>query len=193
MLPLALVLLFAIYRFEISGQASVTNTYRTELLARYPRLANIPLPDGLVFPRLIYRYIVNDHNAKGSNGITNTGAEYLLGKVSLTGWWYYFPVAFLVKTPSALLLLLVLSSIVFAMRSTAKITHQRAAACAFLIPLAFYFLVSMSSRINVGIRHILADLSVPVRLGWGCSDGQAVIPLVPRYHCRLGVPTGSRI
>src|SRR5262249_4085505 len=30
---------------------------------------------------------------------------YLLGNYSSTGWWYYFPVAFFVKTPDALLAL----------------------------------------------------------------------------------------
>jgi 4-amino-4-deoxy-L-arabinose transferase-like glycosyltransferase len=151
MLLLAFVLLFAVYRFEIGAPAAVTKTHRTELLARHPRLANIPLPMVSFFRGL---YIVNDHNVKGSNGITKTGPEYLLGQVSLTGWWYYFPVAFLVKTPTALLLLLVLS-IVCAIRSMAKMPDQLRAACAFLIPPAFYFLVSMSSTINIGIRHIL--------------------------------------
>jgi len=32
---------------------------------------------------------------------------YLLGKTSMFGWWYYFPVAFAVKTPTAVLLLVV--------------------------------------------------------------------------------------
>ena len=31
--------------------------------------------------------------------------SYLLGQQSQTGWWYYFPVVFLVKTPTADLLL----------------------------------------------------------------------------------------
>jgi hypothetical protein len=151
MLPLAFVLLLAVYGFEIGTPAGVTKTHRTELLARYPRLANIPLPMVSLFRGL---YIVNDHNAKGSNGITKTDPQYLLGQASPKGWWYYFPVAFLVKTPSALLLLLVLS-IVCAMRVVAKMPDQLHAACAFLIPPAFYFLVSMSSEINIGVRHIL--------------------------------------
>jgi hypothetical protein len=34
-------------------------------------------------------------------------ASYLLGEISHTGWWYYFPVVVAVKTPVGLLLLLV--------------------------------------------------------------------------------------
>ena len=36
------------------------------------------------------------------SGVTNM---YLLGKVQSTGWWYFFPVAVLVKTPIAFLML----------------------------------------------------------------------------------------
>src|SRR5450755_1449106 len=38
--------------------------------------------------------VANAHNQRGH-------PSYLLGKFSLKGWWYYFPVALAVKTPLA--------------------------------------------------------------------------------------------
>ena len=45
-------------------------------------------------------------------GLTRTVAlevpSFLAGERSTSGWWYYFPIAFLIKTPIALLALLAL-------------------------------------------------------------------------------------
>jgi 4-amino-4-deoxy-L-arabinose transferase-like glycosyltransferase len=42
-----------------------------------------------------FRHVGQGHGAPG----------YLLGSLSVTGWWYFFPIAFLFKTPAALHLL----------------------------------------------------------------------------------------
>ena len=47
--------------------------------------------------------------------ITGGRVTFLLGEHSPTGWWYYFPVAFAVKTPLPTLLLIV-ASLVFVWR-----------------------------------------------------------------------------
>ncbi len=49
------------------------------------------------------------HNAQGHDA-------YLLGEVSRQGWWYYFPVAFAVKTPTARLLGWLLAAFCFSAR-----------------------------------------------------------------------------
>ncbi len=41
---------------------------------------------------------------------------YLFGENSLTGWWYYFPLAFLVKTPLAVLVLIPLAIVIHLQR-----------------------------------------------------------------------------
>ncbi len=86
--------------------------------------------------------------------------SYLLGKISEKGHWYYFPVAFAVKTPTAVLLLLLLSlgaSLVF-VRGGDRIRRLRTAPFAWIVvtvsPLC-YFLFAMSSNLNLGLRHIL--------------------------------------
>ena len=81
-------------------------------------------------------------------------ASYLLGMRSDKGWWYYFPVVFAVKSTIAALActaLLVIAGM-GAVRGARKIAFVW---WGLLIPPAFYFLVSMASAINIGMRHIL--------------------------------------
>lgn len=79
---------------------------------------------------------------------------YLLGRFSQTGWWYYFPVVFAVKTPLAVLALLA--------ASVACWLWQRPGLAAipfegFVLAIAAvtYFGFSMMSALNLGVRHLL--------------------------------------
>jgi len=69
-------------------------------------------------------------------------AAFLLGKRSTSGWWYYFPVVLFFKTPLPFLAL-----------AAAGLFFLRRNAVAYL-PLALLG-VSMTSSINIGIRHVL--------------------------------------
>jgi len=76
---------------------------------------------------------------------------YLLGKVSDRGWWYYFPVAFLIKTPVALL---VMSFVGLALWITEG--RDRWLDGLFVVgPPAVYFAAAMAGHLNIGVRHIL--------------------------------------
>lgn len=77
---------------------------------------------------------------------------YLAGEVSTTGWWYYFPFAFLVKTPVALLLLATGGALVLVRRRADW--DALSLACVGLPP-AVYLAAAMSTEINLGLRHIL--------------------------------------
>jgi hypothetical protein len=81
---------------------------------------------------------------------------FLLGSYSDNGWWYYFPVAFLLKTPLPTLGLLML-----AIGATLLPKKHRKSAlnvvdyAAILVPPLGYFAFSMTTDINIGYRHIL--------------------------------------
>lgn len=77
--------------------------------------------------------------------------SYLLGQIKYGGWWYYFPVAFLVKTPLPTIILLMLS-IVFFIRWKKKLIFYD---YVIIIPIVVYFLISLTSKLNIGIRHLL--------------------------------------
>lgn len=93
---------------------------------------------------------VLEHNSGGH-------PAFLLGSVSETGWWYYFPVVFLLKSPVALLLLVALAAGIGLWKFPALFRDPRAGflwAALTLAPLA-YFGVTLTSRINLGVRHLL--------------------------------------
>ncbi|HET9372559.1 MAG TPA: tetratricopeptide repeat protein [Vicinamibacterales bacterium] len=78
--------------------------------------------------------------------------SFLAGEISSHGWWYYFPFAFLIKTPLALLVLgLIGVAVVY--RERHALGAMRVAW--MLAPIAIAFAVAMTTRINLGLRHVL--------------------------------------
>jgi 4-amino-4-deoxy-L-arabinose transferase-like glycosyltransferase len=86
---------------------------------------------------------------------------FLLGNWYITGKWYYFPVAFFIKSTLAFMALLLLAVAGFAFganraapESTASTSTVRR--LVFLaVPPLLYFLVSISSKMNLGVRHVM--------------------------------------
>jgi hypothetical protein len=88
--------------------------------------------------------------------------SFLLGRYSDSGWWYYFPVAFFLKTPMPVLLLIGWA-LVLALRFLRHSTPGSKASTVFnlsmlLIPPVGYFLIALTSEINLGYRHLLPIL-----------------------------------
>jgi hypothetical protein len=83
--------------------------------------------------------------------------SYLLGEHSVTGWWYYFPLAMLVKTPLAVLIAAA-ASIGLLLWTDAKPQSPSltswARLCIFL-PIAAYGLSAVMTNLNLGLRHVL--------------------------------------
>lgn len=99
---------------------------------------------------------VAEHNALGH-------PSYLLGQISRSGWWYFFPVAIAVKTPIAFLIL--------AGAGVWVAIRNRRGSPAWM-PVAYaagILAVAMSSRINIGLRHIL-----PIYMGLSVLGAVAV-------------------
>jgi Dolichyl-phosphate-mannose-protein mannosyltransferase len=80
----------------------------------------------------------------------STRASYIFGKRYDTGVWFYFPVTILVKTPLTILLLVVL-----ALASPPLWRKHKTEFVIALIPLTVFLLSAMTSKINLGVRHIL--------------------------------------
>ena len=76
----------------------------------------------------------------------------LLGQYAMKGWWYYFPVAFVLKTPLPILLL-ALASVVWAVWRLRRKAEGRV--IVLLAPLAFFTGLLMLSTINIGVRYYL--------------------------------------
>src|SRR6185503_6165141 len=81
----------------------------------------------------------------------NYYTSYVLGKVYAHGVWFYFPVAFLIKSTVGVLALILLSLGVVATR---RLNHWREM-CFKVVPVIFYLLVALTVGMNIGVRHIL--------------------------------------
>jgi len=79
-------------------------------------------------------------------------ASFLLGQYSDTGWWYYFPVAFALKT-TLVFLGVALAALLWALW---RLFVKHDTKLLFVLgPIAVYVAVSLTSGINIGIRHFL--------------------------------------
>ena len=92
---------------------------------------------------------------------------YLLGTVYPHGRWFYFPVAFSIKTTLGLLILLALTVSFVTLRPFENWREL----LFLIIPAAFYFLIAMGSGMNIGVRHILPVYPFAIILaGWTASQ-----------------------
>jgi len=79
--------------------------------------------------------------------------SFLLGQTSVDGWWYYFPIVFLVKTPALTVMLFVVGCVVLL-----KNRASRSKAAFLLLPSVGFLGVAMQSELNIGYRHLLPVL-----------------------------------
>jgi hypothetical protein len=77
-----------------------------------------------------------------------TRGTYIFGRVFGSGQWFFFPAIFLIKTTLTLLLLLVSFCFV-------RIRRHGREFLFLTVPSCFYFVMSISSMVNLGVRHIL--------------------------------------
>jgi hypothetical protein len=93
-------------------------------------------------------------------------STFLCGRLSKTGCWQYFPLAYLFKTPiaSQIAVLIGLVAIIAAGVSTFKLRRQspQAQTCrriwdaaSLVIPFAVLFTADLRSKLDLGIRHML--------------------------------------
>ncbi len=91
-------------------------------------------------------------------GHNHTGhGAYLLGENSSSGWWYYFPVAWLVKTPLGILMLILIGAVWwlrdFIIRNGWKLNSFDP--ILLTVPVLIYLFFALISNLNLGIRHLL--------------------------------------
>lgn len=110
--------------------------------SRFP----VPLP---------YHYLMGfDSQLVQSAGGNPFYMGYLMGEHSMSGWWYYYIIAFLVKNPVSLLIILCLTIIVWLEIKIAKkdiITFL----CIFAPLISYFAYFSFFTNIPIGIRYLL--------------------------------------
>ena len=78
-------------------------------------------------------------------------SAYFAGQYSRTGWWYYFPAAFAVKTPLTVLFLL-LCGLALLVKERARWKND---AWFMALPPAVFLGAALTVHLNIGVRHIL--------------------------------------
>ena len=113
-------------------------------------------------------------------GHARTGHEgYLLGAWRMKGWWYYYPVAFALKTPIPLLLL-TLAGLAWFFKN---LRRQSARQVAPWVAAAVYLGLAMASTINIGIRHLLPMIGL---VAVGAAAQLATAPRAARIAAWFG-------
>ncbi len=81
----------------------------------------------------------------------NFYTSYVLGKIYAHGVWFYFPIAFLIKSTIAFMAFLLLTVIAIATRRF-KCWRE---ILFLVVPPVFYLIVAFAVGMNIGVRHIL--------------------------------------
>jgi tetratricopeptide (TPR) repeat protein len=142
---------WAVYGFRHAPSASDGWLFRLEdsraVKARAPRL-------GLVIASADALHLLPNAFSQGFllSRATAQQRAYLAGEYSDVGWWYYFPVAFLLKTPATLIVLFIGGLCLLVVRR-----RQLGVANGLFVvlPVVVYTAFAMASGVNVGLRHLL--------------------------------------
>jgi len=149
---IAYFIILGSYGFSFQAPPKITQGLSTELnsFANYTAPSNFDSIYEKIRPILIPDYFfkglvqVGVHAAGGHS-------SYLLGQTSGTGWWYYFPVTILFKTPIPIFIFLVLSIVYFKKVKNKDIFDEYL----LIIPPIIFLAFAMYSKADLGIRHIL--------------------------------------
>jgi 4-amino-4-deoxy-L-arabinose transferase-like glycosyltransferase len=151
---LCAVVVFACYRFSfhsIAGPESRPHQSLDHLFAHQAELHSLSYEVVERTPVPVPEFFVGMKQAGArTSGTTNM---YLLGQVRNRGWWYFFPIALLVKTPIAILILTIIGIFAVIMKWKNGGRDWR-----LLVPLSCalaLMLVSLPTKFNIGLRHIL--------------------------------------
>ena len=77
---------------------------------------------------------------------------YFLGEYSTTGWYTYFPVAFLLKTPFPSVTLIAASLVFYRFGTPLRLRE----ALFLLLPVAVFLVLMIPAKINIGVRYLVA-------------------------------------
>jgi len=128
---------------SISVADYIKENGRPEMVTSFPAKATEVVSKTTLFPE---SYVL------GMADVISWGSRnsWIFGRVYPTGKWFYFPVAFVVKSSIALLFLLPIG-LLFAYFNRDKWRE----AMFLLVPASAFFLVASSSTFTTGVRHIL--------------------------------------
>ena len=153
LLLFALLSLWASYRFEAAPLTGAEPGHATiDRLIRHPALRKVAyyVSDRMWLPFPTYfrgLQWLGRYSQRGAPG-------FLMGEHSRQGWWYYFLVAFIIKTPIPTLALIAAAVYWTVRRGTSGAKQEYV----LYVPVVAFFAATLFSFLNIGYRHILPVL-----------------------------------
>lgn len=83
-------------------------------------------------------------------GVADGKPAFLMGQYSDAGWWYYFIIAFLIKTPIPTIVFFIASALYSIVEK-----ENLKKALILIIPASIIFTMFSLQKVNIGLRHIL--------------------------------------
>lgn len=173
--------ILAAYRFEVKSIAQDPQVY----VGRYigpvfktiqriapqigqtpEKIANMQIPAYDYFKGILLQSI---HTVSQNTWVGDAAYQYALGMYSRNGWWWYFPLAFAVKTPLTVLVMLIFCAALGALAlysrlrlphpqrppwTTEQVKHYEELIFLF-VPVVVFMGTLMTSTINIGHRYLL--------------------------------------
>ena len=149
---LAFLSLWASYRFEIAPLTTKTTHATVDRLIHNPTLRRLAygVVEGIWVPFPTYFSGIRWLRRYAQRG----APAFLMGQHSTKGWWYYFLVAFAIKTPVPTLILLA-ATMILTVRAHGNRAHRQ---YVLYVPVGAFFLATLLSFLAIGYRHILPVL-----------------------------------
>jgi len=152
MVPVAALVIWAAYRFSVGTLSDLPQhlcnwpVYGPDVIGLRGWIANALIDVTLPAPEFFHGVLaLLAHNHAGH-------WSYALGEVSLTGFWYFYPLALLIKTPLPFMVFVAVGIAVALLRkqlSTWWVSGMYGAILLILLALT-------QSQVNIGLRHAMA-------------------------------------
>jgi len=149
---LSLVVLWGLYRFRYAARPdglALSPPLPTTLLGLSGHLSRPLVRIAAHFKLLPESYLYGLSDVLANNA--SPRVAFLLGHLYPHAFWYYFPLTFLIKSTLGFLVLLILA--LASLKAWSGESYRKAAY--LLLPPAVFMGISLTSGINIGIRHVL--------------------------------------
>jgi hypothetical protein len=161
----ALIIIYAVYFIftlnypadkQLADATQVLSTFTPQWLVDID-LALIDNPVLRPIGQYLFGLLMILQRAAGGN------TAYFLGELSAEGWWYYFPVVFLLKEPIPALILIFMAlglgiRGIFRKFKISNYLGTHFPEFSMLLFVIIYWAYSIQSSLNIGIRHLLPTL-----------------------------------
>ncbi|MFH1181182.1 MAG: glycosyltransferase family 39 protein [bacterium] len=112
---------------------------------------------------------------------------YFLGEISREGWKTYFPIVYLIKEPLAFHILTLLALIFAVWQFKRFRLRQHFTIFAMLSFVALYWLTSLNSNLNIGVRHLLPVFPFTIILVSAATISWLKPPFLKTKYSLLGI------